>query len=776
MNVVIHRDFPFLEQWRAIHAAGPVPPELEVSLRRLIDAWNAGQSPSPSPELMARAAGSSVPYDLAGGYALITLQTPSLLVVYSVGLAKEMEHWLTSHPSVMLMALIEGQRVSITVLGDVEMNDLELLGSGDALDPHVPLLPRIGGIDWKREIGHGGLAKRLLSFTKDLDPEELDDTLAELEPRRPEVADLILRVIYHLMDDRIDQARAAVAAYLGKGQVVRLEREVSSGPAPEALDGLEELVMVDRLSPADLDRLLDPKRFQAWMQFLHPEQRKKVNEDYDHPIVLRGVSGSGKTVVLVHRARRLALANPKARVLLTTLNHDLAILLKTLAAQLAGSKDLSNLQVYSFTGYLRTIVQGFGFDHAAEAWSAHLSKHAAVGSEQVTLGSAYRDEVFAPQKDWVYQNLFQDFLGDPRHGCPAEPLQRLRRTLDRRADAATYLREEVDYVRSVDYCHQDYLAYLDVGRSGRSVGLNRKLREDVLTVTRAWERYQWRRGIADPSTLSQIVFLLLDQSAGIPEAARCEHLLVDEFQDLSTLELKLLARVPLAERNGVFVAGDDAQRISVKHLHLPETPLGNRSYRRAIFKNYRNTRDILEAGTALLHRHGKGASSSGSDLEILDPDYDDRRGPKPALVRVPQPLEAAWKLALDRSRVGIQPCTICLATANSSKLPVEAILNARPEGVNADVLSGEYLEFPTRFVVSDIAGIKGFEFTNLILLGVEEGMFPRAGSPKEEQWRDALRLYAAITRGRDEVHLFYRNKLSPLVKDIQDRFEKKTPQ
>jgi len=79
-------------------------------------------------------------------------------------------------------------------------------------------------------------------------------------------------------------------------------------------------------------------------------------------------------------------------------------------------------------------------------------------------------------------------------------------------------------------------------------------------------------------------------------------------------------------------------------------------------------------------------------------------------------------------------------------------------------------------VVSDIAGIKGFEFTNLILLGVEEGMFPRAGSPKEEQWRDALRLYAAITRGRDEVHLFYRNKLSPLVKDIQDRFEKKEPQ
>lgn len=773
MKVVIHRDFPFLEQWKTIHSSQAVAPAVELSLRKLIDAWNEGQLPHPSAELLPFASGSLVPYDLAGGFALVTLQTPSLLVVYSVGSAKEIERWLASHPGVMLVALIEGQRISITVLGDVEMADLELFSSGDSLDPHVPLLPRIGGIDWKREIGNGRISKRLLSLTKDLDPDELDDTLEELELRRPELAALILRVIYHLMDDHVDQARAAVAAYQGKSQVVHLERNTSDGQPPEAFDGLEELVVLDRLTPADLDRLLDPKRFQAWMQFLHPEQRKKVDEDYDHPVVLRGVSGSGKSVVLVHRARRLALANPEARVLLTTLNHDLAILLKTLTDQLAKNEDLSNLRVYSFAGYLRTLVHEFGFDQAVDLWSRYLAKEAGADTERIQLGFAYRDEVFAPQKDWVYQNLFQDFLGDSGRGCPAEPLSRLRRTLDRRAEVGTYLREEVDYVRSVDFCHRDYRGYLDVERSGRSVGLNRKQREDVLAVTRAWERYQWSRGIADPSTLSQLAFLLREQLPSLPPAVRCDHLLVDEFQDLSTLELKLLAQVPLSDMNGIFVAGDDAQRISVKHLHLPDTTLGNRSYRRSIFKNYRNTRDILEAGTSLLQRHRKGASASGSDMEILDPDYDERRGPKPFLLKVPNPLEAAWKLAIDRSRVGIQPCTVCFASANTAKLPVEAILQARPDGVEADVLSGEYLQFPNCFVVSDISGIKGFEFTNIILLGVEEGIFPRPGSPKEEQWRDALRLYAAITRGRDEVHIFYRNKLSPLLKDIQDRFEQK---
>jgi acyl-CoA reductase-like NAD-dependent aldehyde dehydrogenase len=73
-----------------------------------------------------------------------------------------------------------------------------------------------------------------------------------------------------------------------------IERPAADAPPLDTLDELEELVLLNRLSPADLDRLLDPQRFQVWMQFLHPEQRKKVAEDYDHPVVLRGVPDTAR--------------------------------------------------------------------------------------------------------------------------------------------------------------------------------------------------------------------------------------------------------------------------------------------------------------------------------------------------------------------------------------------------------------------------------------------------------------------------------------------------
>ena len=49
--------------------------------------------------------------------------------------------------------------------------------------------------------------------------------------------------------------------------------------------------------------------------FLHPEQEKVVLADYPGPAQLSGVSGSGKTSIVVQRALRLA-KKPAAKVLL----------------------------------------------------------------------------------------------------------------------------------------------------------------------------------------------------------------------------------------------------------------------------------------------------------------------------------------------------------------------------------------------------------------------------------------------------------------------------
>jgi hypothetical protein len=66
-------------------------------------------------------------------------------------------------------------------------------------------------------------------------------------------------------------------------------------------------------------------------------------------------------------------------------------------------------------------------------------------------------------------------------------------------------------------------------------------------------------------------------------------------------------------------------------------------------------------------------------------------------------------------------------------------------------------------VVSDIYNIKGFEFSLIVIVALGEGEFPPRGVPFGETWREALRLYVAMTRGRDEVCLVYQGEPSPFI-------------
>ena len=63
----------------------------------------------------------------------------------------------------------------------------------------------------------------------------------------------------------------------------------------------------------ELRRIIEDGDFGAWRVFLHPEQREYVEKDYSGAFRLSGGAGTGKTVVLLHRARRLALGESAAR-------------------------------------------------------------------------------------------------------------------------------------------------------------------------------------------------------------------------------------------------------------------------------------------------------------------------------------------------------------------------------------------------------------------------------------------------------------------------------
>ena len=64
--------------------------------------------------------------------------------------------------------------------------------------------------------------------------------------------------------------------------------------------------------------------WEKWGVFLHPSQRALVERSFSGPARVAGSAGTGKTIVAIHRAVRLARDNPNAKVLLASFSEPLA--------------------------------------------------------------------------------------------------------------------------------------------------------------------------------------------------------------------------------------------------------------------------------------------------------------------------------------------------------------------------------------------------------------------------------------------------------------------
>ena len=186
-------------------------------------------------------------------------------------------------------------------------------------------------------------------------------------------------------------------------------------------------------------------------------------------------------------------------------------------------------------------------------------------------------------------------------------------------DTHAYIREEFDLVRSIFRNIDGYKGYLEgYSRVGRSVGLQTGRQQlPVLNLLREWEKWQIENGFQDHLGLTQLGMVVLDDLNGeLPKHMKYRSVLVDEFQDFSTLDLNLLLQIPTERPNGLFLAGDVAQKVFAKEMNL-ESGIGRERHHRRITKNYRNTRQILEAAMLLLDDQPEAIRDGDSEVRIL---------------------------------------------------------------------------------------------------------------------------------------------------------------
>jgi len=707
-----------------------------------------------------------IKYDLGNGYRLVTVDFGEVVMLCYAGAHDEVDHWLGANRGQSFTYDKNTKRIGVIVEREI-VHTPHLPAATTPPEDSRPYLSQIVGLDWDPLVTVKSVRRRLLALDSQATEEQIQEVLQDVQDEAgAEAANLALNLIVALRDGQLVVAERHRDVFLGTRQRADEAKPIT----PEVVNAeanSDTLIVLNDLSEAEFDALWEPSRFQEWMLYLHPGQKRVVVEDIPKPCVFTGVSGSGKTCVLVHRAIRLAKEYPDEPILVLTLNRPLADLIRNHIERLAGDVKYP-IRVMAFYEYLESMLKFYGLEDFLTSFGSLLELKDEVND--FIGGSSFTEltTLFDARDEYEIETLWDAFCADPKSQPTKDALSRLTVYLfsqDQSIDANRYLKEELTLVRSACRLSSAYEGYATYDRGGRCIQFQDKRRDDILRVLRTWERYQLRHGKLDGMELTQAATVALDDHNGsIPNHLRFRCVLVDEFQDFSTLDLELIAKIPKEPLNGLFLTGDTAQKIYTKDFDLPQAGLGpGHRVNRSILKNYRNSRQILEAAHLLLESYANEATAKHEGVTVLKPEYAQRDGARPFVCETNDPLKAAWSLAGEWLASGYPGFSVCIATANPDVISVRKIRDTAPPGISTSRLTGDYQMRADVVVVSDIYNIKGFEFSLIIIVGMGAGEFPPKGVPAGEVWREALRLYVAMTRGRDEVCLVHTGEPSPFV-------------
>lgn len=482
----------------------------------------------------------------------------------------------------------------------------------------------------------------------------------------------------------------------------------------------------------ELRAVIESGDFGAWRVFLHPEQRKWVDIRTSGPFRLSGGAGTGKTVVLMHRARRLARANPDARIVLTTFTTNLAESLR------------DSLQLLDPTVPLATQIGAPG---------VHV-----IGVDAL-VSAVIRS---APDTERAVTSV----LGEARSAVSTRtPRGRWRNVLDSTTTSLppaianeAFLASEYSLVvlpnriRSRD-------EYLRVRRPGRGVALDRTKRSAVWDLVEAYRAQGRIDGSLDFAEAAGVAATYLEQNSGRTPA---DYVLVDESQDLTPSHLQLL-RALVAERpNDLFLAEDSHQRIYGAKVVLGRYGIKIVGRSRRLTLNYRTTAENL--------RYAMSVLDGGDYVDLEDAPEETgyrsaRFGPEPEVGEVAG-LDAELGRIVEVTQEwlsnGAAAETVAVLVPDRSQRDRVATRLAEA-GVAARAVDRES-PGTGRVLVMTMHRAKGMEFSKVVLADVghrsaaEQSrlavMDPSERADAELRARSLL--YVAATRARDELGVIRR--------------------
>jgi superfamily I DNA/RNA helicase len=679
-----------------------------------------------------------VKYDMPSFSRLVTIQDNGWLVLLFFGTHNEVDKWLDVNA---------GLTVAIT---DPEKGFFEVLISDDISDPKARInpIPDYSSSPLYEKLKHywellaDGIPSLIQKHLQKLDTTSEEEEIFEVATAvvNSEKQELIFDVFMALRGGLVDEAKNRILTYIDELKLiselsVEVVKKVSSN---------DQYLNLDDLDNDDMKILMSNKNWLEWMLFMHPAQKKVVDKDFTGSARLLGVSGSGKTCVVVRRAVRLAQKYKGEKILILTLNESLSKLIASLVDMLLNCHDDNDLKP-------QIIVKSFW-----ELCRELLIEYRSEPLDEKILGSKTHKHLESIDDVW------EEFYKCENNNNDAEILFSFHQLLlARGVYPQEYMKQEFDWIRSF-LSKEKRSEYLNVTRENRAVQFFESDRHKIITGLEGWENKMKAVGAIDYLGLTNELYHFIDK---IESRFRC--ILVDEIQDFGTLELSIIRKLIEKQENDLFLCGDIAQQVYNKHHQikiagiaiLPDAYL-------KILKNYRNSREILSASYEVFKNNVDELKYKSDDFEILNPEYANFSSPKPFL-RKGNSLVDEFNSALSYLKEILEEKEKgCIAICDYSIFEIETLA----EKFALPVLNGSMDAENEKIYLSDLEQTKGFEFDRMIIINVSNKVFPNPMFPTEEIYREISKFYVAMTRAKKELIVSYSKSPSSIFERCNEYF------
>ncbi len=474
-------------------------------------------------------------------------------------------------------------------------------------------------------------------------------------------------------------------------------------PVARVADPFSHPDALRRIRPiADQDELEQALAFpwEKWGIFLHPSQRALVDHTFAGPARVAGSAGTGKTIVAIHRAVRLARENPHARILLASFSRPLAD---------AMAKKL--LVLAPETGGIVPRITTASFRGIAEQM------------HQLEYGVRPR--------------------------IASEPMLRERlRDAAAKADLKGFsdrflLSEWTNVIDAWGITSPE--AYATVQRMGRKSRLGPNQRE------RLWPVFASVRAslLSERYTTWSEVFTSLADSILDRRSKPFDHIIIDEAQDLAPAELRFFAALAPVGADAIFLSGDVGQRIFQHPFSWAGLGIDVRGRSHTLKVCYRTSQQIRQAADKLLP----------NILRDTDGLEDERRGIVSVFSGPPPEIRTFEN---QREEADSVRAIIGAWLGEGIAAHEIGVFVRTPQLIPRARASVAGIDEAADIVTSPMSLAKGLEFRAVVVMACDEGILPLdervADAADEAELDDVYEterrlLYVACTRAREHLVL-----------------------